>query len=186
MMTMMTTTPGTSNQAHLTLVSRRQSPIDSGRLELVSRSPSQTQSIGRVLGEHAGPGDVILLAGTLGTGKTCLAQGILWGLGSDEYARSPTFVLVSQYSGRLTMYHMDLYRLSSLEELSDLGLDEYLFGDGVCVVEWAQKAYEAFPPQRLTVELSYLDETTRGLTFTGQVERFRAGLEAVRASSEDR
>ena len=112
-------------------------------LTLSSYGPEETQAIGRILGRSAEPGDVFLLVGDLGAGKTCLTQGILFGLGSEEFARSPTFVLVSQYPGRLTMYHMDLYRLDTFAEVLDLGLDEYLFGDGVSVVEWADKAAEA-------------------------------------------
>ena len=108
-------------------------------ITIASHCPEQTQSIGRLLGECALAGDVFLLSGELGAGKTCLTQGILWGLGGDEYARSPTFVLICEYPARLTLYHMDLYRLDSLDEIIDLGLDDYFFGEGVCVVEWAEK-----------------------------------------------
>ena len=93
---------------------------DDGRIRIVSGAPEHTQAIGRALGRSAEAGDVFLLVGGLGAGKTCLTQGILWGLGVDEYARSPTFVLMSQYSGRLTLYHVDLYRLDSIEEIEDL------------------------------------------------------------------
>ena len=151
-------------------------------VELISRTPDETRAVGRLLGVHAAPGDVFLLVGVLGAGKTCLAQGVLWGLGSDEYARSPTFVLVSQYQGRLTVYHMDLYRVDSIEEIADLGLDEYLFGDGVCVVEWAEKAPEIFTRQGLTVQIDYVDATTRRLTLTGVSQRFARVLEAVQSA----
>ena len=97
--------------------------MESSRFELVSHRPEETQAIGRLLGAQAMRGDVFLLVGELGAGKTCLTQGIVWGLGSREYARSPSFVLVSQYQGRLTTYHIDLYRLDSIQEIADLGLD---------------------------------------------------------------
>lgn len=149
-------------------------------LELLSNSPEETQEIGRVLGSHACPGDVILLVGGLGAGKTCLTQGIAWGLGVQEQARSPTFVLVCQYQGRLVLHHIDLYRLDSVEEIWDLGLDEYLFGDGVCVVEWAEKAPEVFPAKHLLIELEYVGETQRRLTLKGQNSRDERLLRAVR------
>ena len=157
--------------------------MESSYVELITRTPDETRAVGRLLGVHAAPGDVFLLVGALGTGKTCLAQGILWGLGSDEYARSPTFVLVSQYQGRLTMYHMDLYRVDSIEEITDLELDEYLFGDGVCVVEWAEKAPGIFTQQGLTVQIDYVDATTRRLTLIGVSQRFARILEAVQSAT---
>ena len=106
----------------------------------------------------------MLLTGELGAGKTCLTQGILWGLGVDEYARSPTFVLVSQYSGRIDIYHVDLYRSDRVEEIDDLGLDELLLGDGMCVVEWADKALHIFPDRHVKVRLDYVDDDTRRIT----------------------
>ena len=151
-------------------------------VQVTSRSPENTQSVGRILGEHARPGDVFLLVGELGAGKTCLTQGVLWGLGLDEYARSPTFVLVSQYNGRLTLYHMDLYRLDTFDEIADLGLDEYLLGDGLSVVEWAEKAPEIFPEQHLMIQIEYLDETTRRLTLASSDEHHAETIDAVKAS----
>ena len=85
----------------------------------------------------------MLLEGELGSGKTCLTQGILWGLGGTEYARSPTFVLMAQYAARLTLYHVDLYRVESVAEAADLGLDEVVSGEGVTVIEWADRGGRA-------------------------------------------
>ncbi len=149
------------------------------QVEVVSHSPDETRAIGQALGAHAQPGDVFLLVGDLGAGKTTLAQGIAWGLGVTEYARSPTFVLVSQYQGRLTLYHIDLYRLDRVEEVIDLGLEEYLYGDGLCVVEWAEKALEVFPAEHLLVRIQYLGETERRLTLTASHPRYDAALRAV-------
>lgn len=142
-----------------------------------SDGPEATRAIGRILGESAEPGDLFLLVGDLGAGKTCLTQGILAGLGSDELARSPTFVLVAQYSGRLTMYHMDLYRLDSFDEVLDLGLDEYIFGEGVSVVEWADKAVEAFPETHLLVDIEQTGENSRRLKLTANGNRYEEMLE---------
>jgi tRNA threonylcarbamoyladenosine biosynthesis protein TsaE len=104
--------------------------------------------------------------GKLGAGKTCLTQGIAWGLNIDGYARSPSFVVVNQYRGRLPMYHIDLYRLDNIAEIADLGLDDYLYGKGLCVVEWADKALDLMPPQNLLIKIDLLSENERKLELT--------------------
>ncbi len=153
--------------------------------EFLSHSPERTRALGKTLGENALPGDVFLLVGGLGSGKTCLTQGVLWGLGSDEFARRPTFVLVSQYEGRHTLYHMDLYRLDTFEEVLDLGLDEMLFGDGVSVVEWADKGAGAFPEDHLLVRLEYVDEETRRISLRAFGSRYEALVQAIRPALVD-
>ena len=135
------------------------------RTTIASSSADETRRVGIALGRHARAGDIILLSGELGAGKTTLTQGILRGLGGDEYASSPTFVLISQYKARLTLYHVDLYRISEPEDTFELGLDEILDGDGLCVVEWAEKAPGQFPAERLTVMLERTGEETRSLIF---------------------
>ena len=158
------------------------SQLEASRVEIVSRSPESTQNIGKTLGAYAQPGHVFLLIGDLGTGKTCLTQGVLWGLGSDEYARSPTFVMVSQYQGRLTLYHIDLYRVDSPDELIDLGLDEYLNGDGVCAVEWADRAPGVFPQDHIRVQIQHLGETERRLTLSTSAVQYIDMLNALESS----
>jgi len=111
--------------------------------------------VGRIIGEQARPGDIYLLTGPLGAGKTCLTQGIAWGLGVTEPARSPTFVLMTRYRGRLTLHHLDLYRIGGPLEAWDLGVEEQLSGDGVCVVEWAERAEDIFPEDALWIALDY-------------------------------
>ena len=128
---------------------------------MVSHSPEQTQELGKRIGELALPGDVFLLVGELGTGKTCLTQGIAWGLDINEYTLSPSFVIMRELYGRLPLYHIDLYRLDRIEESMELGLDDYLYGRGVCVVEWAEKALSILPTEYLMIEISYLSDTGR-------------------------
>ena len=123
---------------------------------LKSYSPEQTRLLGSYLGRLAQRGDVFLLVGGLGAGKTCLVQGIAYGLGIKEYAFSPSFVIVREYHGRLPLYHVDLYRLDHVEEIADLGLEEYLYGDGVCVVEWADKGLQLLAQENLLIELDYI------------------------------
>ena len=130
-------------------------------LELISHSPEQTQRLGIRIGELALPGDIFLLVGTLGTGKTCLTQGIAWGLGIKEYTLSPSFVIMRELYGRLPLYHIDLYRLDHIEEIMELGLDDYLYGNGVCVVEWAEKGSSILPTEHLLIQISYLSDTER-------------------------
>lgn len=142
-------------------------------LELTTRSPEQTQQFGTRLGKIARPGDVILLVGKLGAGKTCLTQGIAWGLGIDEYAASPSFVLVRELYGRLPLYHLDFYRLENLAEIAELGLDEYFYGQGVSVVEWAEKALSLLPPENLLIEMEYISDNERRLELKPSGKRYR-------------
>ena len=132
-----------------------------------------------MLGKHARAGDVFLLEGELGAGKTCLTQGIARGLGVKEQARSPTFVLVSEYHGRLVLYHIDLYRLDTVEEVWDLGLDDAELEGGVSVVEWAEKAPEVFSERHLHVRLEVVDETVRRLSLSGCGGEYGKVLAAV-------
>ena len=149
------------------------------QLEIITNSPEETQEFGARLGELAQPGDSYLLIGKLGAGKTCLTQGIAWGLGSREYAVSPTFTLVRELDGRLPLYHIDLYRLDRLEEIEDLGLDDYFQGNGVCVVEWAEKGLSALPAKHLNIEIGYRSDTERDLEFPPCGERSAALLQSL-------
>jgi tRNA threonylcarbamoyladenosine biosynthesis protein TsaE len=128
-------------------------------LTLSSHSPEQTQLLGSCLGQLAQKADLFLLTGELGTGKTCLVQGIARGLSVREHAFSPSFVIVRQYHGRLPLYHIDFYRLDCSEEIPDLGLEEYFYGDGVCVIEWAEKALQALPHDNLVISMSYTPDS---------------------------
>ena len=127
-------------------------------LQIQSVNSEFTQELGRMIGEQAAAGDVFLLTGELGAGKTCLTQGIALGLGVEGYVRSPTFVLMTRHQGRLTLNHVDLYRMDNAAEAWDLGLDEELFGEGICVVEWADRAFEIFPED---LSLIHISEPTR-------------------------
>ena len=117
--------------------------------------------MGKRIGKIALPGDVFLLSGNLGAGKTCFTQGVAWGLGIEEYAMSPSFVIVRELRGRLPLYHIDLYRLDCVEETTDLGLDDYIYDHGVCVIEWAEKALNILPKEHLLIKISYSNETER-------------------------
>jgi tRNA threonylcarbamoyladenosine biosynthesis protein TsaE len=149
-------------------------------LKLATHSPEETRALGVRLGELAEPGDIFLLSGNLGTGKTCLTQGIAWGLGSQEYALSPTFVLMRELKGRLTLYHIDLYRLDRIEEISDLGLDDYLYGQGLSVIEWAEKGIAVLPSEHLLIKIDYLSDNERSLELIPRGRRYEKLLTRLR------
>src|SRR6266700_3811096 len=122
-------------------------------MEWVTRTDEETRAVGEALGRHLEPGDVVCLAGPLGAGKTTLAQGIARGLGVDEIVNSPTFTLVQEYAGRLPVYHLDVYRLSSPEEAADVALDEMLAAGGVVMIEWPERIAPLLPADRLEIRL---------------------------------
>ena len=157
-----------------------------GSLKLNSQSPEQTQLLGRYLGELAQKTDVFLLVGELGTGKTCLVQGIAHGLAIKEYAFSPTFVILREYHGRLPLYHIDFYRLDHVEEIADLGLEEYYYGDGVCVVEWAEKGLQVVPRDNLLITLHYIPayHTGRSICLKPQGKRYYELIEQLKKEKE--
>jgi len=143
-------------------------------LHIKTYSHEQTQLLGKRLGEIVLEGDVLLLEGELGTGKTCLIQGIAHGLGIKQYAFSPSFVLIREYYGRLPLYHVDLYRLNNIEEIDDLGLEEYLYGNGICAIEWAKKGLAILPRDYLLIELNYIStyETQRNISISPKGKRY--------------
>jgi tRNA threonylcarbamoyladenosine biosynthesis protein TsaE len=148
-------------------------------VQLISHSPEQTQHLGTCLGKLAQAGDVFLLTGNLGSGKTCLTQGIAWGLDVKEYAFSPSFVIVREYHGRLPLYHIDFYRLNRIEEIVDLGLDEYLYGKGVCVVEWAEKGMAVLPKEHFLINLDYISDTERTISLEPKGHRYAQVLKSL-------
>ncbi len=119
-----------------------------------------TKKIGKTFGEKAYPGSIFCLCGDLGAGKTVFAQGFAQGMGIQEDVTSPTFTIINEYQGRLPLYHFDLYRINSGEELEDTGYDDYFFGKGVCVIEWPDIAYDFIPSGAyyITIERDYQRE----------------------------
>ena len=139
--------------------------------------PEATQEIGRRLGAAAQVGDLILLEGGLGAGKTTLAQGIAWGAGVTGYAHSPTFVIVHEYAGRIPLYHVDLYRIEEGDlEAHDLGIEDML-ADGACMVEWSEKAPAVFTADPLHVAIAFgKGPDDRRITLTAPSPRYAAAL----------
>ena len=140
-------------------------------LVLSSDSPAATRRIGARLGRRLRRGDVLLLQGELGTGKTCLTQGIGRGLAVTDAVKSSSFVLVNEYRGRVKMYHADLYRLDDPSEVAELAPEE-VAAPGVLAVEWPERAWDELPQEHLLVRLEWEGERRRRLTFEARGRRY--------------
>ena len=149
---------------------------------VVTRGPEQTADLGRRLGRLLRAGDLVLLLGTLGAGKTTLAQGIAAGMGIGDYVTSPTFTLVNEYHAQdpegVILYHADLYRIGDSAEAYELLLDEFA-EDGVTVVEWADRAPEALRPEYLRVFLAVAGDDSRSITVAPVGSRYNSIAEAL-------
>ncbi len=146
---------------------------------VVSRSAAQTRRLGERIGRALGPGDVVLLQGELGAGKTVLAQGIGAGLNVETPVKSSSFMLVNEYRGRVKLYHADLFRLVDPQEVFDLALEETA-SDGVLVVEWPERAWDELPPEHLLVRLDYgVAPSKRRIELTARGARYEEMLASV-------
>jgi tRNA threonylcarbamoyladenosine biosynthesis protein TsaE len=140
-----------------------------------------TRRFGEALGTCAQPGDVVALMGELGAGKTRIAQAVAAALGIDpETVTSPTFVLIHEHDGRLPVYHFDAYRLRDTDEFLEIGAEELLDGDGLCLVEWADRVDEVLPRERLEVRIEITGEHSRLMRVTGTGMRGEAFSRRVR------
>lgn len=136
-------------------------------MEYITASPEETEALGKRFAETLLPGDVIAFYGDLGAGKTAFTRGIADGLGISDRVTSPTYTIVNEYlSGRLPLFHFDLYRLSSSDDLFDIGWEDYLERGGVCAVEWSERAPDALE-QAIRVDIRRIDDQKRRITITG-------------------
>ena len=135
----------------------------SGKFEVLSESPEETAALGRRLGERLFPGACVALYGELGSGKTVFARGVIHGAGVEDSVSvtSPSFVIVSEYKGRLAIHHIDAYRLAGAKDIIDLGSTELLFGEAVSIVEWADRVASELPDERIDVTLEVAGESER-------------------------
>ena len=136
-------------------------------MTFVTHSPAETERLGEKLAEKLTPGAVLAYRGELGAGKTAFTRGLARGLGYTDPVTSPTYTIVNEYlGGRLPLFHFDMYRLSSAEDLWDIGWEDYLDRGGVCAVEWRENVAEALP-DAITVTIRKVDDTTRQITVEG-------------------
>lgn len=152
-------------------------------LKIRSHSPEQTKSIGKEIGKIAFCGCIIALCGELGTGKTVFVKGLAEGLEIDSFVTSPTFVIINEYSGKLPLYHFDVYRLKA-EDLYELGYEEYFYGDGVTVIEWAQKINNLLPQEYLRVDFEYINESERQISLIGYGESYTNIIKKIKSLGE--
>ncbi len=152
---------------------------------IVSRGERQTMGIGRALGRMLEPGSVVALTGELGSGKTRFTQGIAVGLGvsPSDHVSSPSFALIHEYAGRIALYHMDFYRLPVDRWDPELGIEEYVWGDGACVIEWADRVPSILPDDRLDVELAIRGARTREIRFRAGGKRHGLVLERLKRAT---
>ena len=158
-------------------------------VDVITHSARQTLRIGERLGHLLRPGDVICLQGELGSGKTCLTQGIGLGLGVSGTISSPSFVFIKEYEPAdegPRLYHVDLFRIEEYSRALALGLEDYLYADGVTVIEWAERAAEIMPDERIWIRLAHLDYGKRSLLFEASGKRHMGILRSLKEELLDR
>ena len=133
-------------------------------IEEKTNSPEETKEFGRSLAKQLRTGSVVALIGPLGSGKTVLIQGICSGLGVEKVVTSPSFVIINEYPGKFRVYHFDLYRLENVEEFIKLGYEEYFYGSGITLIEWAEKIKNFLPEKRIEINLEILSENERRIS----------------------
>ncbi len=152
-------------------------------LDVISHSPQQTRRLAARLAELLQGGETICLSGKLGVGKTTFVQGLGEGLGITEPIISPTFTLIREYDpvgDRPVLFHIDFYRLEKPQDYQSLGLDDYFYGDGVCAVEWPERAQALLPEERLWIDMRFMNDMKRGLLMRADGQRYQELLEAFR------
>jgi tRNA threonylcarbamoyladenosine biosynthesis protein TsaE len=149
-------------------------------VKITSHTPQETEQLGSLLGSMLAKGDIIALCGELGTGKTTLVRGMARGIGLKEgEVASPSFTLVNEYEGPLCLFHIDLYRLEDEKELIGIDYEEYLKGDGVVVIEWADRIPQAVPYDALWITLRYLTSERREIVLQAQGDRYKMMIEEL-------
>lgn len=149
--------------------------------EIISYSIEETERLGYKIGSLLNRGDIVCLTGDLGAGKTTLTKAIALGLQVHEDVTSPTFTIINEYMGKLPVYHFDVYRVNTIEEMYDLGYEEYFYGDGVCIIEWASRIEEIIPQDVLWIDIKLgAEENTRIIHFSSGSEEMEKIIEELR------
>ena len=141
--------------------------ITRNKMQIISKSEEDTRKAGKSFAETLEKGDVVSLRGSLGAGKTVFAKGIAESLGIEEAIVSPTFTIVQEYDGRIKMYHLDLYRLSGEDEFESMGGEDFLYSDGVALIEWSEKIESMLPESTIYVDISIDDDGNRVINVEG-------------------
>lgn len=147
---------------------------------MITNSPQETYELGIKIGKILKTGMVVCLSGEMGAGKTAITQGIVKGVGIDTYVTSPTYTIINEYDGPIPIYHFDVFRIEELDELDEIGFDEYLYGEGIVIIEWASLIKEALPEEYLWIHLGKGTEfDDRVLTFTPKGESYQTLLKEL-------
>ncbi len=147
---------------------------------LISNNEENTYEIGLEIGNLLKVGDVVCLTGDLGAGKTVMIKAIAKALGVEEDVTSPTFTIIHEYTGRIPIYHFDVYRIKKLEEMEDLGYEEYFYGEGVCLVEWASEIESIIPEERLWIDIKRnVGDNSRTIDIEGSTKHFENIIEEL-------
>ncbi len=150
-------------------------------MKIISVSVKQTQKAASKLAKYLKPGDVVALIGDLGSGKTAFVKGLVSGLGiNPRGVLSPTFVLMRQYHGKMMVNHFDLYRLKDIQQLREIGYEEYFYSDDITVIEWADRVKEALPREYLKIGFDFLGKNSRRLSFKAYGKRYEDHLRAFK------
>lgn len=149
------------------------------RISINTNSAEETMNLGERLGKILRPGDVLALFGDLGAGKTTFTKGIARGLGLADDIHSPTFTLIHEHIGPTPLYHVDLYRLETEEEVDSLGIEEYIYSEGITIIEWADRMRLTLPPERLDIELKMKGDNDREMIFETDSPRLQAVVEEI-------
>ncbi len=141
-------------------------------LTIITKNPEKTKNLGKEISKIIKPGDLLAFYGELGAGKTCFIQGISLGLEIKDYVTSPSFTIINEYQGKIPIYHFDLFRLDNAEEILELGYEEYFYGEGLTVIEWAEKIEQLLPKEHLKIDIKFKDRYERTISFISQGDRF--------------
>lgn len=155
-------------------------------MRITTNSADETVALGERLGKLLRPGDVLALSGDLGAGKTTLTRGIAVGLGVEADIHSPTFTLIHEHPGPVPLYHIDLYRLSSEQEAEWIGIEDYLYGDGVTIIEWAETARSLLPVGRLDIEMKMTGDSDRELVLKSDSPHMQAVIKEIERGAHTR
>ena len=135
--------------------------------KITAKNLHETEEIGKLIGKHLKEGAIVCLSGDLGAGKTTLAKSLALELGVSEYVTSPSYTIINEYFGRVPVYHFDVYRINDIEELYEIGYEEYFFGKGITIIEWASMILELIPEDSIFIDINVVSENERIFTFKG-------------------
>jgi len=156
------------------------------KIDIITDTPDKTKNIAKNVAKLILPGDIILFFGELGAGKTCFTQGIAEELEVKEYVNSPSFTIINEYSGKMPIYHFDLFRLNNYHEFDELGYEEYFYGKGLAIVEWSEKIVDYLPKKYLKIAITFIDMNKRKISISSKNKRYIKLIEELKKNENIR